>query len=308
MKSNPFIVLTLFFSLTASCQENDKSIPSSNSPSEDFSQYWFQGKAELTSYDLKQARYGEMREGTAMMVFVTEDFSYEKQVKLDYPDRAKRDAVKVLKLNLTKKFNTGVYPYSMMSSIFSPIDLKNFPQTLKTTASSQEWCGHTFSQLNNVEDGYDYLLRSYFESEGDKNIKLDDVFLEDEIWTRIRINPAKLPIGTFKLIPSSLYARLSHLDMKVYKAEAALEKSVFEDTPVSVYSLKYMDVDKTLKIYFEGAFPYNILKWEETYKSGYGKNAKQMTTIGTRRKQIMLDYWSKNHVADSLYRNALGLE
>lgn len=39
-----------------------------------FGEYWFQGKAEISSYDLTQYRYGEAREGEAVMIFVTEDF------------------------------------------------------------------------------------------------------------------------------------------------------------------------------------------------------------------------------------------
>ena len=39
---------------------------------------WHDGKAEITSYKLEQARYGEMHEGQASMIFVTEDFSKEK--------------------------------------------------------------------------------------------------------------------------------------------------------------------------------------------------------------------------------------
>jgi hypothetical protein len=43
--------------------------------SDPFNEYWYQGKAEITSYDLQQARYGENREGSAVLVFVSEDFS-----------------------------------------------------------------------------------------------------------------------------------------------------------------------------------------------------------------------------------------
>ncbi len=307
MKVRLHIILITLISFTVSCQKHNKTFPSSNSPSEEFSQYWFQGKAELTSYDLEQARYGEIREGKAVMIFVTEDFSNTKQVKLDYPAKAKNDALKVLKLNLTKKFNTGVYPYSMMSSVFTPIDLSHFPNTLKTTASSQERCGHAFSQLNFKKGKYDYLLRSYFESEGDRNESLEGVFLEDEIWTRIRINPSSLPQGDFVMIPSGLYSRLSHLEMKAYQANASLTSGVLDDTAVSVYEVSYIDIDKSLKVYFENSSPYRILKWEETHKSGSGKSAKMMTTTATRSKSIMLDYWSKNHLADSVYREILGL-
>jgi len=68
--------------------------------SNDFSKYWYQGKAEITSYELEQARYGEIHKGSAVLVFVTEDFSKNKQVKLDNPSANPKDAIPVLKLNL----------------------------------------------------------------------------------------------------------------------------------------------------------------------------------------------------------------
>jgi len=40
-----------------------------------FSNYWYQGKAEVNVFDLQQSRYGEVRPGKAVMIFVTEDFS-----------------------------------------------------------------------------------------------------------------------------------------------------------------------------------------------------------------------------------------
>jgi len=134
--------------------------------SKEFNDYWYQGQAEISSYQLEQARYGEMRSGHAVLVFVTEDFSAKKQVKLDRPQENAADAVKVMKLNLTKKFNTGVYPYSMMQSVFTPVNRKQSPHSLKVTTSSQEWCGHTFQELNLEKNNYLSTLSSYFESEG----------------------------------------------------------------------------------------------------------------------------------------------
>ena len=51
--------------------------------------------------------------------------------------------------------------------------LEKNPRSLKTTTSVQEWCGHTFTQLNRIRDGYLVLGLSYFESEGDETINLD---------------------------------------------------------------------------------------------------------------------------------------
>ncbi|HSI78817.1 MAG TPA: hypothetical protein VK957_23185, partial [Lunatimonas sp.] len=95
--------------------------------------YWYNGEAEISAFDLTQYRYGESREGEAVLIFVTEDLSKKKQVKLDNPQDAGRDAVKVLKLNMTKSFTTGIYPYNMMLSVFSPVYLQS--SALKLTAS-----------------------------------------------------------------------------------------------------------------------------------------------------------------------------
>ncbi len=42
---------------------------------DEFWSHWGDGKAELDGYALTQPRYGELREGTAVLIFVTEDFS-----------------------------------------------------------------------------------------------------------------------------------------------------------------------------------------------------------------------------------------
>jgi len=42
--------------------------------SKEFKEYWYAGNAEITSYKLDQARYGELREGTSVLVYVTEPF------------------------------------------------------------------------------------------------------------------------------------------------------------------------------------------------------------------------------------------
>ena len=133
-----------------------------------FHNHWSQGRAEITSYELEQARYGDLHPGHAVLIFVTEDFSREKHVKLDAPQRAGADRAPVLKLNATRKFNTGVYPYSVMGSIFTPVDGSG---TLKVSTSVQEWCGHVYSQLNRADSGFRIEQRSYFESEGD--VELD---------------------------------------------------------------------------------------------------------------------------------------
>ncbi|MEJ2003821.1 MAG: hypothetical protein P8X57_02400, partial [Cyclobacteriaceae bacterium] len=158
--------------------------------SNQFKEYWFDGTAEITSFALEQSRYGEVREGHAVLIFVTEPFDPERQVKLDAPDD---EGINVMKLNFVRKFTTGIYPYSIMLSTFSPLASYGESGLLKETFSSHEWCGQVFSQLNNRDDGFSLNSYSYFEKEGDIHTVLPEVFTEDEIWTRLRFSPDELP-------------------------------------------------------------------------------------------------------------------
>jgi hypothetical protein len=267
---------------------------------ENFGEYWYQGKAELTSYNLEQLRYGEKRKGEAVLIFVTEDFSKSKQVKLDNPQQAGNDAEKVLKLNFTKKFNTGIYPYSMMTSVFAPVYPENDLHARKITTSVQEWCGHVFMQLNNKGKNFQIESRSYFESEGDENLKLEKVWLEDELWTLLRLDPDQIPEGEVQLLPSTQYLRLKHKDIKAYLA--TIQKSKANGLQQLTISLP--DLERTLTIHYQSAHPYKIEKWEERYP----ENGKIMTTSAKLKERIMLDYWNKNGVKDSVYREKLSLD
>ncbi len=299
------IIITTFSLLIACGFSNKSSIENSKDTKADgFNDYWYQGKAELTSYKLEQARYGEIHDGTAVLVFVTEDFSKKKQVKLDYPSRAGDDAVKVLKLNATRKFNTGIYPYSTMESVFTPVERTKSPKTIKVTASSQEWCGHSFSQLNLSKDSYKAQLNSYFESEGDQEENIPAVLLENELWNLVRINPELLPQGEITILPSLIFQRLKHVELKAIKATA---KTIKEGSN-SVFILNYPSINRELRITFTTEFPHQINGWEDSYKSGWGASAKILKTKATKMKSILSPYWSKNSVADSYLREELGLD
>ena len=262
--------------------------------SENFKNYWYNGEAEISSYKLEQARYGELRDGSAILVFVTEDFLPEKQVKADNYSKANTS---VLKLNATKNFNTGVYPYSIMQSTFYPVS--NTSHAIKVSCSVQEWCGHVYSQLNN-RDLFEITSHSYFEREADQDFKLDKAILENELWTQLRLDPKTLPTGDLKIIPSLEYIRLKHIEFKAYDAKAELKNGT--------YTITYPDLNRTLAINFNTQFPYTISGWEETYKDGYGLNAKTLTTKATKLKTIKSAYWNKNTNADENLRETLQLK
>ncbi|MEM1322264.1 MAG: hypothetical protein AAGG75_18525 [Bacteroidota bacterium] len=303
MKYLSLFLSLLFLSLSACTTDTPAEQPtetpratSVHAPLDPFADYWYQGKAELSSFDLQQSRYGELHEGEAVLIFVTEDFSKSKQVKLDYPSRAGKDKVGIMKLNFTRKFNTGIYPYSTMQSIFTPTDLKQYPHSLKVSTSSQEWCGHTYMQLNSEKDQWRVAHNSYFEAEGDRDFKLDKVMLEDEIWNRIRINPSSLPTGEIKAIPSTLFTRLKHTPFRVMNAQAKMGNA----GKVGLYEIYYPELKRTLRIQFQKSFPHEILGWEE--EDG------RLTTKATRKQSMQLDYWNKNRSSDAPLRAELGLD
>lgn len=297
-----FLPLVLF--MIFSC--NNEVTP----PSAEFQQKWYAGQAEVNSYTLDQARYGEMRKGEAVLIFVTEDFSTRDLVKLDNPENTGKK-IRVMKMNFTKKFITGIYPYSMMLSVFTPISKEGNEKTLKADCTSQEWCGHTFSRLKSKGgNNYNYQLHSYFEQEGEIDTKIDATVLEDEIWTRIRINPSSLPQGKVLVLPGLLWQRVSHSDLKEMNAELSLSKAdtlLTNDSSAQMYSIHYPDTQRTLRIYFQQKFPHEIIGWQETYPDGFGNNKIMLTTRAVRKKTIWLNYWKHNKNADETYRDTLQL-
>lgn len=270
----------------------------SNTLSEDFKKYWYNGTAEISSYQLEQARYGEIRKGTSVLIFVTEDFLPNEQVKAD---QNSSNNIPVLKLNATKKFNTGIYPYSIMQSTFYPVSDNR--HAIKVSSSMQEWCGHVYAQLNN-RDEFEIMSHSYFQNEADQEFKIDKAILENELWTKIRINPSNLPVGNKMIIPSLEYSRLRHKEIKPFNAKCSLQKN----DVTSTYTIEYPELKRSLSITFTTKFPYEIESWTETFKSGYGSNAKELTTTATKIKQIKSAYWGKNRNKDEVLRTELGLQ
>ena len=252
--------------------------------SKEFKSYWYAGDAEITSYKLEQARYGEIREGKSVLIYVTEPFLPEIQVKAN---RNSSENIPVLKLNKTKKYLTGIYPYSIMSSTFYPVH--DNQHALKNSLSVQEWCGHVYAQINNRET-FEFTSHSYFEGEADQNLSLEKTLLENEIWTKIRINPDGLAQGSISVIPSLEYFRVQHRPVQAYAATASLTT----ENGVSTYTLNYNETERKLTIRFESSFPYQIIGWEEEFRSGYGPSAKTFTSRGTKLKTLKTPYWQQN--------------
>ena len=305
MKKYLLPLLFLFSYYGCESDHNQNVLSQAANSSTNFGDYWYRGLAEITSYTLQQSRYGEVHNGEAVLIFVTEDFSGQKQVKLDDPEKAGKDAIKVLKMNALRKFNTGVYPYTVMTSTFSPLDQERYPRSLKITTSVQEWCGHAFVQMNYLDDQYRVQQYSYFETEGDRISYINSAISEDEIWATIRLNPDDLPTGEITIIPGTLYQRFAHIPWKSVQATALLMPVLMRDDLMEYKLVYHPGLNRILSIQFKRKFPYEIESWKEIE---IDDNDKELTTVGTLNKRIMLDYWTKNSRLDIKLRNELGLK
>src|SRR5262245_53936464 len=65
-----------------------------------FDARWHDGRAELDGYRYTITRYGQLRQGQAVMIYVTEPWSLSKRVKVEDASKDPADVFDVLKLNL----------------------------------------------------------------------------------------------------------------------------------------------------------------------------------------------------------------
>ncbi|MBW2937625.1 septum formation inhibitor Maf [Aureisphaera sp. CAU 1614] len=288
----PFLSLFVF----VGCKNSENNlIPASQNENaikrnlpEEFKTYWYDGNAEITSYNLLQERYGELRKGKAVNIFVTEDFLPEAQVKAN---NISEENIPVLKLNQVKKYVTGIYPYSVMTSAFSP--LNSTQHAVKLSFSMQEWCGQAYVQLNNRKE-FEIISHSYFEGEADQSLSLTKTWLESEIWNLIRINPNQLPTGDLSVLPSFEYFRMSHQKIESKNAYGKL----MQGDSLSTYTLEYPEIKRSLAFYFNSQSPYEIERWEETHPNG-------LKTTAEKLRRIKSKYWSQNGTQFEFLRDSL---
>jgi hypothetical protein len=259
----------------------------------DFWPHWSDGKAEMNGYRLTQPRYGVRRAGTAALIFVTEDFSDSVRVKADPGKHPPSDVYPVWKLNTTRDFQTGIYGYNVMTSVFARV-APGFPLA-KVSFSSQEWCGHVYHQLLPRAGRLKGVSHSYFDGEADATEDLDlpaGGVLEDALplvlrgWTGAYLEPGES--RTVPFLPSLLSARLEHKPLRWGKARISRSSGSRERAaPAGRYSVDAWTVavegGPTLTYEIEAAAPFRLVRWSaDTGEEG-------VLTGSTR-----LAYWKLN--------------
>lgn len=260
---------------------------------DEFWAHWGDGKAELDGYALVEPRYGQLRAGTAVMIFVTEDFSDSARVKADPGRHPPSDVHPVMKLNFVRDFQTGIYDYNTLTSTFLRIDPGSAPWALdKTSFSSQEWCGHVYNQWLPRAGRLRGTSHSYFDGEADAAPELPfpvGGVLEDALPVLVRgLRGDWLQPGASVTVPflrSQLRTRLLHLpaawgEATVRRApSAAPVKTALGTLRAITYTVAEAGGD-TLAFTVEEAAPHRLLAW----KSSAGESGR---ILGSAR----LPYW-----------------
>jgi hypothetical protein len=276
------------------------------SPAQDFWPHWGDGKAELNGYALKQPRYGALRTGAAVLVFVTEEFSDSLRVKADPGRHPAGDVYPVLKLNAVRDFPTGIYDYNVMTSVFLRV-APGWPLA-KVSFSSQEWCGHVWHQILPRGGRLSGLFHTYFDGEADGREDLafpPDGVLEDALPVLLRgWNGAYLEPGGSRAVPflpSLLSARLHHRRLAWTSAtitRTGATRAVV--VPAGRFDVTAYTVETAegLRLGFEveSAPPYRLVRQT-------GPNGEELALRGSTR----LAYWRLNAPGGERHLRELGL-
>jgi hypothetical protein len=299
-----FPLLTLVACASAAIGE-ERMVPRSQAPA-GFWDHWGDGKAEIDAYTLAQPRYGELRRGTAVLVYVTETFTQKQRVKSDggHPDE-----MPVLKLHEVREFQTGIYDYDVTTSTFVVLD-GSLPLGIPTKVSmgAQEWCGNVYEQLLFWPDRLERTLHSYFDGEGDRQESMAvpaRAVHADALPILVRGLTGELvsPGGerTVPVLDRILDSRFQHEPPRFRPTtirRAAEPESV--EAPLGRFEVSRFDVETeggpTMRFYVEVAAPHRLIGW-----------ARSDGEAGWIRGSVRTPYWQENHEGDEAMLKDLGL-
>ena len=289
------------------------STPPGAAPDPGFDATWRDGRAELDGYRYSVTRYGRPRTGRAVAIYVTEPFSRSRHVKLDRPARIPGDSLDVMKLNLVRDFQTGIYDYHTIVSLFA--GTADFAP-IKVAFSASEWCGQVSEELDRSGTTLSQRIASYFDGESvERTLEVPPGgVLEDELFIQLRgLRAPYLAPGAARTVPflaSPFHRRLTHREAAW--TSARIERLARPETVTvpagrfvtDVYVVRPGD-GREGRFHVERAHPRRIVKWAWAPATPGGRaegmDAGELT--GTDR----LEYWRLNRPGDESYLGRIGL-
>lgn len=314
--STAFLPLVLPLASALACSPSEGSAATATPPAsaqpisaEQFDAVWYDGQAELNGYRWSGSRYGNARTGEAVAIFVTETMGAKEHVKVDRPADYRGETLTVLKLNLVRDFQTGLYDYNTMASAFANV---NDLRALKVSFSSAEWCGHVYEELDARPKGLEVDVRSYFQGESvQKTLAAKPDGLVGEhllIWLRGLRGHVLQPgeTRTLAYLPDAFERRLRHREaewgeLRVTREGQGQSVTVPAGTfPAVVYRLAAGD-GRTGAVLIEDAYPHRLLAWTWE-RDGEILDAAELT--GSQR----MKYWELHDPGQESLRAKLGLD
>ncbi len=276
-----------------------------------FWKVWSDGQAELAGYDLTIPRYTKPRRGVAVTIFVTETFTGSLRVKSDAGKHPPSDEYPVMKLNLVKDYQTGIYDYNEMTSSWvalQPERGRSSGSPVKVSFSRQEWCGNTYHQLLFDPASVRAVRHSYFDGDADSQLEMlyppegvsEDTLL---LWARGMAAPRLTPgqSKTAPVLPSVAFARGLQKDPWQQAVFSRSPQSQSLTVPAGTFEIEVWTVrigsQDTRSFYVEKAFPHRILKWE----SSSGEHAEMI-------RCSRMKYWELNQPGGETALQQLGLK
>ncbi len=279
---------------------------------------WGDGNAEVATYAASVMRYDSLRDASVVLVTVTEPADRRTWIKDDGAEGD--DRVDVVKLNHMETFQTGVYPYSVMTSVFMPVAdygaaVGGRFAPAKITLTAQEWCGHVWhgvwpGRTADGAGGFRASMRSYFAEEGETDrvaVAPDGTLYEDALFVQLR----ELDGGRFNggadwrgsLVPALWRQRVAHdtlapVAATITRADTTAAAPGGASVAATRFRIAYTGTRgpfaRTLVV--EAAAPHRILGWTTTE----GERVRLVRTL-------RIPYWRLHGPSDLRWRDSLGL-
>ncbi len=248
---------------------------------------WDHGLAQVCLYEGQRLKYGQLVPSTMEMITVREAFDPERLVKATDPDAP--DVLPVMKMNLLRSTRTGTYEYRQMASVFVHRDTAALH---KLVATSQEWCGGSFVELERRGDEATLRISNYFPGEGSSARSIPTAELPitaDELPLFLRQRLTQLEVGDSFRLAAPL---LSHKPRyTVGTAEVvALDTGSETLTDGSVRAVRTV-VLETPWGRESWAFADDALRTLIVWSNEAGEEYRL-------RKDMFLDYWNRNQPGD----------
>lgn len=240
---------------------------------------WDEGLAEVALMEGQLRRYGALHDVTLDAITVREYFDPDRLVKTAPAED--KQTLPVMKLNLSRRFRTGVYEYRQASSAFVH---RHTGELVKLSVVSSEWCGNSFA-LALREEGGDVTLRI-------------SNYMDDRGWAKHRIAEPEAPVFREALL-LHLRHQLDQLQPGtplLLAAPLMTNDPVFRSDRTAVSRVKRSSEEVVVEI----SFPFG----KETFTfatdplhtwTGWSNSRGEYLKL---RKTLFLDYWNRTQPGD----------